>query len=196
MMSKTNNILKKQLKKIERLVLRMILVYGTVAGLGFIIPFGFLPKAGRRFRGNFRETLPSQIGITNYLIIMILICLVISGIILYLNKYFDLKKDMVEERTLKLFATVQQTKYVNSDFGEGQIQIKLRPNKYSLEKVRIAADAKDIDMVKEGQELELELSANAYFPLDFRILSKENPIVSKERMDQLLEAIQKVKNKN
>ena len=103
---------------------------------------------------------------------------------------------MVEEGTLKLFATVEQTKYVNSDFGEGQIQIKLRPNKYSLEKVHIDADAKDVDKVISGQELELELSANAHFPLDFRVLTKENPVVSKERMDELLEAIQKVKNKN
>lgn len=190
------DILTKRSKKIERLVYRIAIGYLIIMGIGFFVPIGFLPKSGRRIKGNFSETLPEQIGTGNYILVMIAICAIICGIILYFNKYFDLKKDLVEERTLKLSTTVEKVKYVNSDFGDPQVKVWIKPNRYDVNEVYIDVTMKDADKITRNTELELVLSVNAYVPLQFNILGRQDYGVSKEKVDEILKTIDVIKNKS
>lgn len=185
--------IKKYLKKIENLALKLCFIYLFIGTAGFFIPIGLFPKAGRRLNSHITETLPSQIGVLTYIIVILLIAVVITSFMFYNNKYFDLRKDLIEQRKIKLSTTVEKIIPKNNDFGETEYDILISNNKYNIKKLLIRANMSNIDKLNLGSTIIFDLTSNAFWPLSMKILDNVNEDFSKQNINALLESIDKSK---
>ena len=183
-----NTRIKRKIKNIESLTVKILIFYSIIGVLGFVVPFGFILKAGKRLHGNFNKTLANQIGVFNYFLVIGVIVLVIIAFILIDNKYFALKKDLLDTKRIKFIGTIKKIKCLNNDLGGLTYKVWFKENK----KIIISAGLSKSEVLSVGQKVELILTSNANFPIELKILKNT---LTKEKIDDMVELLEQAKRK-
>ncbi|MEJ1222647.1 hypothetical protein [Sediminicola sp. 1XM1-17] len=187
----------KRLQQIKSTAVKFFLGAIAIALFGAFIPFGFLPKAGGRIRGDFSETLPEKIGMLWYIILMTLIASGIVTLILQLYQYSELKNDFKEQFKTSFKSKIRDFTALRDDLGNKAYRIWLQPNDYDLNKIEVNSE-NCTGFPTINTNIEIEITCNACLPL--RVFIAETLKSDSEHdanIDRVIaEANKKLKNHN
>ncbi len=154
------------------------------------IPMGFIPHRSAARVSDGSQSLADMLGILPTILLVFGIGALIMFFLMNSYNYFKLLKDIDEKEKIKFQVKVGRVLY-KSGAGPQEIEVFFRPaikNKFSVEFIAF----RNFPKIKKGDEVEIEATSNALYPLSIKKLGGSQNITD---IQSALDLLNQLKDK-